>query len=75
MMPFLDRSLPGDRPSPPLPRPAIENRRRRATFYGVDAWSIHKGSCGYGQLAEDVGTGWDVAALSDAAHDFKGSCG
>ena len=22
----------------------------RATFYGVDAWSIHKGSCGYGQV-------------------------
>ena len=27
------------------------------------------------QLAEDVGTGWDVAALNDAAWDYKGSCG
>lgn len=47
----------------------------RATFYGTDAWSIHTGSCGYGQLAEDVGTGWDVAALTDSAWDYKGSCG
>jgi hypothetical protein len=48
---------------------------RRATYYGSDAWSIHSGSCGYGQLAEDVGTGWDIAALNDKAHDYKGSCG
>jgi hypothetical protein len=54
------------RPPPP---------HRRSTFYGGDAWSIHSGSCGYGQLAEDVGTGWDVAALADAAYDFRGSCG
>lgn len=47
----------------------------RATFYGTDGWSIHAGSCQYGQLAEDVGTGWDVAALADAAWDFQGSCG
>ena len=48
---------------------------RRATHYGTDGWSIHKGSCGYGQLAEDVGTGWDIAALSDSVGDYKGSCG
>lgn len=56
--------------APPRPAPGS-----RATFYGTDAWSIHAGSCGYGQLAEDVGTGWDVAALSDAVYDYKGSCG
>jgi len=47
----------------------------RATFYGKDGWSIHHGSCGYGYLDEKAGTGWDTAALSDTAGDFKGSCG
>jgi hypothetical protein len=28
-----------------------------ATYYGTDAWNIHQGSCGYGQLAPDRGTG------------------
>ncbi|KAI8474618.1 MAG: RlpA-like double-psi beta-barrel-protein domain-containing protein-containing protein [Monoraphidium minutum] len=55
--------------------PASAWQLGRATFYGTDAWSIHTGSCGYGQLAEDVGTGWDVAALTDAVSDYKGSCG
>jgi hypothetical protein len=60
---------PPSRPPSPLPPPS------RATFYGSDGWSIHSGSCGYGQLAEDVGTGWDVAALADGAYDYQGSCG
>jgi hypothetical protein len=47
----------------------------RATFYGTDAWSIHKGSCGYGWLDKNVATGWDVVAISDRAHDYYGSCG
>ncbi|KAI8470465.1 MAG: RlpA-like double-psi beta-barrel-protein domain-containing protein-containing protein [Monoraphidium minutum] len=47
----------------------------RATYYGTDGWSIHSGSCAYGQLSEDVGTGWDIAALHDVAADYKGSCG
>ncbi|WIA16123.1 hypothetical protein OEZ85_012842 [Tetradesmus obliquus] len=47
----------------------------RATHYGTDAWSIHKGSCGYGWLDKNVATGWDVGAISDKAGDFAGSCG
>lgn len=47
----------------------------RSTYYGTDAWSIHTGSCGYGYLAGDVGTGWDIAALSDSSPDYRGSCG
>jgi len=47
----------------------------RATFYGVDGWDIHQGSCGYGYLDANVGTGHDVAAISDTAWDYKGSCG
>eukprot|EP00878_Enallax_costatus_P000654 GHUV01000760.1.p1 GENE.GHUV01000760.1~~GHUV01000760.1.p1 ORF type:complete len:218 (+),score=35.21 GHUV01000760.1:224-877(+) len=47
----------------------------RATFYGKDGWSIHTGSCGYGYLDENAGTGWDVAALADAAWDYSNSCG
>ena len=41
----------------------------------ADAWNIHHGSCGYGYLDRGVGTGWDIAAISDVAKDFKGSCG
>lgn len=47
----------------------------RATFYGTDAWSIHKGSCNFGQLAKSISTGWDIAAISDVSHDYRGSCG
>jgi len=47
----------------------------RATFYGVDAWNIHQGSCGYGWLDKKVATGWNIAAIADVAHDAKGSCG
>jgi hypothetical protein len=47
----------------------------RATFYGKDGWSIHHGSCGFGYLDENVGSGWDTAAISDTAGDFGSSCG
>ncbi|KAI8469892.1 MAG: RlpA-like double-psi beta-barrel-protein domain-containing protein-containing protein [Monoraphidium minutum] len=47
----------------------------RATFYGTDAWNIHEGSCQYGYLDRNVGTGWDIAAISDLAHDYGNSCG
>ncbi|WIA28939.1 hypothetical protein OEZ86_011463 [Tetradesmus obliquus] len=47
----------------------------RATFYGKDGWSIHKGSCMFGYLDETAGTGWDTAAISDASGDYQGSCG
>eukprot|EP01026_Neomeris_dumetosa_P009360 TRINITY_DN13142_c0_g1_i5.p1 TRINITY_DN13142_c0_g1~~TRINITY_DN13142_c0_g1_i5.p1 ORF type:complete len:129 (-),score=3.12 TRINITY_DN13142_c0_g1_i5:10-396(-) len=49
----------------------------RATFYGNEPWywSIHYGSCGYGYLCEDEGTGWDVAALADVHPEYSGSCG
>ena len=33
------------------------------------------GNCGYGYLDPRAKTGWDVAALSDTAGDFAGSCG
>jgi hypothetical protein len=56
-------------------QPTVPPSLHTTTTTNTDAWSIHSGSCGYGQLAEDVGTGWDVAALSDAAWDYKGSCG
>jgi hypothetical protein len=57
-------------PGPPEPRPTLPRHRHRRT----DAWSIHTGSCGYGQLAEDVGTGaraapaclWGAAARVSA---------
>lgn len=42
---------------------------------GTDAWSIHKGSCSYGYLDYQRATGWDVAAISDRAPDYQGSCG
>lgn len=33
------------------------------------------GSCGFGYQWPDVGTGFDVAAIADAAPEFGGSCG
>lgn len=45
----------------------------RATFYGTDAWKLDIGSCGYGYLSKDVGTGWDVAALPDTDPLYSGS--
>ncbi|GBF98268.1 hypothetical protein Rsub_10931 [Raphidocelis subcapitata] len=49
----------------------------RATFYGGkgDGFSIHEGSCEFGQVDPTVGTGWDIAALSDMDPEFEGSCG
>lgn len=47
----------------------------RATFYGVDAWNIHEGSCKFGWLDRNVMTGWNIAAISDRAPDIQGSCG
>eukprot|EP01023_Acetabularia_acetabulum_P058773 TRINITY_DN698_c0_g2_i1.p1 TRINITY_DN698_c0_g2~~TRINITY_DN698_c0_g2_i1.p1 ORF type:complete len:381 (-),score=77.62 TRINITY_DN698_c0_g2_i1:467-1609(-) len=54
-----------------------EWRDGRATFYGHEhwLWSIHEGSCDFGYLCPNEGTGWDVAALPDAHPDFKGACG
>eukprot|EP01026_Neomeris_dumetosa_P056197 TRINITY_DN5136_c1_g1_i4.p1 TRINITY_DN5136_c1_g1~~TRINITY_DN5136_c1_g1_i4.p1 ORF type:complete len:406 (-),score=59.39 TRINITY_DN5136_c1_g1_i4:268-1485(-) len=48
----------------------------RATFYGNEPWywPIHRGSCGFGYLCKDEGTGWDVAAISDQ-HWAGASCG
>ncbi|KAI8467129.1 MAG: WD40-repeat-containing domain protein [Monoraphidium minutum] len=52
-------------------------RTGRSTHYGGDhdPWSIHVGSCEYYYLDKTVGTGWDIAAISDVASDFQGSCG
>ncbi|KAL4856466.1 Expansin-A32 [Chlorella vulgaris] len=50
-------------------------QKGRATYYGTDGWSIHKGSCGFGYQYKDIGTGWDVAAIADASPEFAGSCG
>ncbi|GBF92088.1 hypothetical protein Rsub_04435 [Raphidocelis subcapitata] len=48
----------------------------RATFYGEDGGTtIHQGSCQFGQLDSNAGTGYDIAALSDADPEFAGSCG
>eukprot|EP01024_Parvocaulis_polyphysoides_P018031 TRINITY_DN17957_c0_g3_i2.p1 TRINITY_DN17957_c0_g3~~TRINITY_DN17957_c0_g3_i2.p1 ORF type:complete len:428 (+),score=50.07 TRINITY_DN17957_c0_g3_i2:166-1284(+) len=52
-------------------------RDGRATFYGHEhwLWNIHEGSCDYGYLCPNEGTGWDVAALPDAHPEYKGACG
>ncbi|MEW5307320.1 MAG: hypothetical protein WDW36_009726 [Sanguina aurantia] len=49
----------------------------RGTFYGApdDPWSIHRGSCGYGYVDSNVGTGNLVCAMSDCNSDFGASCG
>ncbi|KAL6766931.1 hypothetical protein ACKKBG_A37945 [Auxenochlorella protothecoides x Auxenochlorella symbiontica] len=54
---------------------ALAWQKGRATYYGTDGWSIHTGSCGFGYQWPDVGTGFDVAAIADAAPEFGGSCG
>ncbi|PSC67673.1 U6 snRNA phosphodiesterase [Micractinium conductrix] len=61
----------------PVPLSCAEQKAfgKCATFYGVDGWSIHKGSCGFGYQYKNVGTGWDAAAVSDASPEFAGSCG
>ncbi|GMH43844.1 hypothetical protein BSKO_11778 [Bryopsis sp. KO-2023] len=56
-------------------------RSGRATYYGEkhdgtdDGFSIHHGSCQFGSLDPDVGTGWDIAALPDVHPEYQGSCG
>jgi hypothetical protein len=51
-------------------------KRGRATFYGQDGGStIHQGSCMFGNLKAGQGTGYDIAALSDADPEYAGSCG
>eukprot|EP01026_Neomeris_dumetosa_P029627 TRINITY_DN2398_c0_g1_i3.p1 TRINITY_DN2398_c0_g1~~TRINITY_DN2398_c0_g1_i3.p1 ORF type:complete len:426 (-),score=35.94 TRINITY_DN2398_c0_g1_i3:255-1532(-) len=46
----------------------------RATYYGHNS-HIHSGSCGYGYICQDEGTGWDVAAISNKHWDYENSCG
>ncbi|KFM27413.1 hypothetical protein F751_1190 [Auxenochlorella protothecoides] len=58
-----------------LPRTLSEPSVPLQTYYGTDGWSIHTGSCGFGYQWPDVGTGFDVAAIADAAPEFGGSCG
>lgn len=36
---------------------------------------VCRGSCGYGYLHPDKGTGWDIIALPDGHYEYKGSCG
>ncbi|GMH41640.1 hypothetical protein BSKO_09550 [Bryopsis sp. KO-2023] len=52
-------------------------RKGRGTFYGDEPWlwDIHKGSCGYGQLDPNQGTGWDITALPDVHYEYSNSCG
>ncbi|GMH44424.1 hypothetical protein BSKO_12376 [Bryopsis sp. KO-2023] len=52
-------------------------REGRATFYGDQPWlwDINKGSCGFGQLDPNKGTGWDIAAMPDGHYEYSGSCG
>ncbi|GMH41639.1 hypothetical protein BSKO_09549 [Bryopsis sp. KO-2023] len=49
----------------------------RGTFYGDQPWlwDIHKGSCGFGQLDPNKGTGWDITALPDVHYEYSNSCG
>eukprot|EP01025_Chloroclados_australasicus_P005131 TRINITY_DN11455_c0_g1_i1.p1 TRINITY_DN11455_c0_g1~~TRINITY_DN11455_c0_g1_i1.p1 ORF type:complete len:540 (+),score=63.16 TRINITY_DN11455_c0_g1_i1:199-1818(+) len=49
----------------------------RATFYGNEwwLWDIHQGSCGYGYLCPEEGTGWDITALPDVHPRYAASCG
>ncbi len=47
----------------------------RATYYGADAWSVHKGSCGFGYQYPSVYPGLDVAAISDRSSEYPNSCG
>jgi hypothetical protein len=50
-------------------------RKGRASYYGLDAWSIHKGSCNYGYIYKDEPLGWDVVAISDVFASYPESCG
>lgn len=44
-------------------------------MYGNDAWSIHKGSCGYGYIYPTDPLGWNVMAMPDVAPEYADSCG
>lgn len=35
----------------------------------------NRGSCGYGQLDPNKGTGFDIAALPDVHYEYSNSCG
>eukprot|EP01023_Acetabularia_acetabulum_P064785 TRINITY_DN847_c0_g1_i1.p1 TRINITY_DN847_c0_g1~~TRINITY_DN847_c0_g1_i1.p1 ORF type:complete len:420 (-),score=63.82 TRINITY_DN847_c0_g1_i1:2842-4101(-) len=52
-------------------------KQGRGTFYGNEywLWNIHEGSCGYGYLCPEEGTGWDITALPDVHWDYLNSCG
>eukprot|EP01023_Acetabularia_acetabulum_P031101 TRINITY_DN292_c0_g2_i1.p1 TRINITY_DN292_c0_g2~~TRINITY_DN292_c0_g2_i1.p1 ORF type:complete len:546 (-),score=66.82 TRINITY_DN292_c0_g2_i1:805-2442(-) len=49
-------------------------KQGRATFYGEHS-TIHRGSCGFGQICPNNKTGWDVAALAESHWDYDNSCG
>ncbi|GMH36149.1 hypothetical protein BSKO_04017 [Bryopsis sp. KO-2023] len=36
---------------------------------------LNRGSCGFGQLDQNKGTRWDIAALPDVHYEYGGSCG
>lgn len=51
-------------------------REGRSTFFGdrpLD--NLNGGSCGYGALDKNKGTGFDIAAISDAHYEYYNSCG
>jgi hypothetical protein len=63
-------------PSPAALLLLSQTPQGRATHYGVnDGMSIHQGSCMFGTLDPNKGTGYDIAAISDQAPDYAGSCG
>lgn len=59
----------------PATHPSSHRRKGRATYFGADAWSIHKGSCGFGDQFPDVYPGVHVLAPSDRSSLFANSCG
>ena len=59
----------------PATHPSSHRRKGRATYFGADAWSIHKGNCGFGDQFPDVYPGVHVLAPSDRSSPFANSCG
>jgi hypothetical protein len=59
-------------PQAPL---AQDSRKTAADLGHTHPPARSTGSCGYGYIDKNVGTGWDVAALSDSVFDFGGHCG
>ena len=59
----------------PATHPSSHRRKGRATYFGADAWSIHKGNCGFGDQFPDVYPGVHVLAPSDRSSLFANSCG